>query len=90
MGCATGDFSGLVNTPSGWLPQSVVNQFKGIAPANAVTAGDSVIYQQYNVVNGNQFTPVTLPPGTRHLRAVPGQHDSDEHAGRVGAEDRCR
>ena len=31
-GMRKGDFSGLVNTPSGWLPQSVVDQFKTIAP----------------------------------------------------------
>src|SRR5882724_2752380 len=47
-GMRQGDFSGLVNTPSGWLPQAVVDQFRGIAP-NAVAASDSVIYQQYNV-----------------------------------------
>ena len=29
----TGDFSGLVNTASGWLPQSVVNQFKNVPGA---------------------------------------------------------
>ena len=32
-GMRQGDFSGLVNTPSGWLPQSVVDQFKSVAPA---------------------------------------------------------
>ena len=57
-----GDYSGLVNTPSGWLPQSVVNQFQGTSPG-AVSANDSVIYDQYNVVNGNQFTPITLATG---------------------------
>ena len=50
-----------MNTASGWLPQSVVNQFTGIAPAAALTAGDSVIYHQYNVINGNQFTPGHVP-----------------------------
>ena len=66
-----GDFSGLVNTPSGWLPQSVVDQFKGIAP-NAVTASDSVIYQQYNLAAGNQFTPATIPTGSTTFLPFPG------------------
>ncbi len=64
-----GDFSGLVNTASGWLPQSVVNQFQAIAPNAVAPAGDSNIYNNYNVVNGNQFTPATaascLSPATR-------------------------
>jgi hypothetical protein len=66
-----GDFSGLVNTPSGWLPQAVVDQYKTIAP-NAVTANDSTIYQQYNLVNGNQFSPITLPAGTTSYTPFPG------------------
>ena len=61
-GMRGGDFSGLVNTPSGWIPQSVAQQFAGSAPA-AVTATDSVIYQQYNLA-GNQFTPITLCTAT--------------------------
>jgi hypothetical protein len=66
-----GDFSGLVNTPSGWLPQSVVDQFKSIAPA-AVTASDSVIYNQYNVANGNQFTQGTIATGSTTYVPFPG------------------
>jgi hypothetical protein len=62
----TGDFSGLVNTPSGWLPTSVVQQFTGKAPANALTASDSVIYNQFNVV-GNQFTQQTLASGATYV-----------------------
>src|SRR5579871_43909 len=62
----SGDFSGVVNTPSGYLPQSVVNQFQSTAPG-AVTASDSVIYDQYNVVNGNQFTPITLASGQTYV-----------------------
>jgi hypothetical protein len=75
----TGDFSGLVNTPSGWLPQSVVDQFRSIAP-NAVTATDSVIYNQFNVTNGNRFTVQPLTAGTT-LPAVRGQHHSEKPAG---------
>src|SRR5262249_24899785 len=56
-----GDFSTGVNTPSGYLPQSVVDQFRGIAPS-AVSTTDNVIYDQYNLV-GNQFTPITLASG---------------------------
>jgi hypothetical protein len=70
-GMRQGDFSGLVNTPSGWLPQSVVDQFKNIAPS-AVTANDSVIYQTYNVVNGNQFTAGTIPTGSTTFVPFPG------------------
>jgi hypothetical protein len=70
-GMRQGDFSGLVNTPSGWLPQAVVDRFKSIAP-NAVTANDSVIYQTYNVVNGNQFTPATIPAGSTTFLPFPG------------------
>src|ERR1035438_8588080 len=57
-GMRSGDFSGLTNTASGWLPNSVVQQFTGVAPASALTPGVSTIYDQYNVV-GNQFTPAT-------------------------------
>ncbi len=66
-----GDFSGLVNTASGWLPQSVVNQFTGVAPASALTASDSVIYDQYNMV-GNQFTAATIPTGSTTYVPFPG------------------
>jgi hypothetical protein len=60
----TGDFSGMTNTTvSGWLPNSVVQQFTGIAPASALASVDSAIYQQYNVNNG-QFTPITLCTAT--------------------------
>jgi len=71
-GMRNGDFSGLVNTASGWLPQSVVNQFTGIAPASALTASDSVIYNQYNVINGNQFTQATIPTGSTTYAPFPG------------------
>jgi hypothetical protein len=60
-GMRQGDFSGLVNTASGWLPQSVVDQFKSIAPAAALTASDSVIYQNYSLANGNQFVQNPVP-----------------------------
>ena len=58
-GMLQGNFSGLVNTPSGWLPQSVVNQYASIAPAAVGPASDSVIYNNFSVVNGNQFIPST-------------------------------
>ena len=56
-GMRNGDFSGLVNTNSGWLPQSVVTQFQAIAPTAVASTGDNRIYNNYNVVGGNQFTP---------------------------------
>jgi hypothetical protein len=66
-GMRTGDFSGLVNTPSGWLPQSVVNQFKSSAPA-AVTATDSLIYQNYSMNSAGQFTLNPAPAaGTTYV-----------------------
>jgi hypothetical protein len=67
-----GDFSGLTNTASGWLPQSVVSQFTGVAPASALTASDSVIYNQYNVINGNQFTQTALATGVTSYVPFPG------------------
>jgi hypothetical protein len=70
-GMRNGDFSGLVNTPSGWLPQSVVNQFTGVAPASALTPGDSTIYDDYNVI-GNQFQTATLPTGQTSFAPFPG------------------
>lgn len=57
-----GDFSGMVNTPSGWLPASVQQQFAARAPA-ATTISDSAIYDQFNVLNGNQFQQITLGTG---------------------------
>ncbi|HEX3880424.1 MAG TPA: carboxypeptidase-like regulatory domain-containing protein [Bryobacteraceae bacterium] len=72
-GMLNGDFSGLVNTNSGWLPQSVVNQFQSIAP-NAVAAvnGDSNIYDIYNLVNGNQLQAATLATGQTSFAPFPG------------------
>jgi Carboxypeptidase regulatory-like domain len=67
-----GDFSGLVNTPSGWLPSSVVSQYQGVAPNAVGPAGDSNIYDTYNVVNGNQFTPATLATGQTAFAPFPG------------------
>jgi hypothetical protein len=58
-GMLQGNFSGLVNTPSGWLPQSVVNQFAASAPSAVGPVTDSTIYNNYSVVNGNQFIPST-------------------------------
>ena len=67
-----GDFSGVVNTASGWLPQSVVKQFTGVAPASALTTNDSVIYNQYNVTPSGQFTPATLATGQTTYLPFPG------------------
>lgn len=61
-----GDFSDVVNTASGWLPKSVVSQFTGVAPATALTPADSIIYNQYSVVNNNQFVPITLASGATY------------------------
>src|SRR5439155_60873 len=36
-----GNFSGLVNTASGWLPQSVVDQFRPTNPSAVASVGDS-------------------------------------------------
>src|SRR5579872_897270 len=57
-----GDFSGMVNTNSGWLPADVQKQFAAQAPT-ATTILDSAIYNQFNLVNGNQFTQNTLAAG---------------------------
>ncbi len=71
-GMLKGDFSGLVNTNSGWLPQSVVNQFQSTAPNAVAPTGDSNIYNIYNVVSGNQFTAGTLPTGATAFAPFPG------------------
>jgi hypothetical protein len=57
-----GDFSGVVNTASGWIPRSVAAQFATTAPA-AVAPVDSTIYQNYTLVTGSQFTPIVLATG---------------------------
>ena len=62
----SGNFSGLVNTNSGWLPQSVVNQFQSIAPQAVASTGDSAIYDQFNLVNGKQFQQQTLASGATY------------------------
>ncbi len=60
-----GDFSGMVNTPSGYLPTAVQQQFAAAAPA-ATTISDSAIYDQFNVLNGNQFQQITLGTGATY------------------------
>ena len=67
-----GDFSGVQNTPSGWLPTSVVSQFQGVAPNAVGPISDSTIYDTYNVVGGNQFTPGTLATGQTTFAPFPG------------------
>jgi len=67
-----GDFSGVVNTASGWLPTSVVKQFTGVAPASALTTNDSVIYNQYNMNSAGQFTQAALPTGQTAYLPFPG------------------
>ena len=49
-----------------------MNQFTGVAPASALTPGTSVIYDQYNLINGNQFTPATAPTGSATYVPFPG------------------
>jgi hypothetical protein len=68
-GMLKGDFSGLVNTTSGWLPKSVVDQFSSIAPtavAPPTGGADNNIYDIYSLVNGNQFTQTTLASGAAY------------------------
>ncbi|HLJ17146.1 MAG TPA: carboxypeptidase-like regulatory domain-containing protein [Bryobacteraceae bacterium] len=60
-----GDFSGLVNTASGWLPQSVVDQFQSIAPKAVALVGDNNIYNQFTLV-GNQLQQITLASGASY------------------------
>jgi hypothetical protein len=71
-GMLKGDFSGLVNTASGWLPQSVVTQFQSIAPNAVAPVGDNNIYNIYNLVGGNQLQQATLPTGTAAYSPFPG------------------
>src|SRR5580658_1189972 len=71
-GMLQGNFSGLVNTASGWLPQSVVNQFQSVAPTAVASTGDNNIYDIYNVVGGNQLQNATLATGTTSFAPFPG------------------
>lgn len=57
-----GDYSGMVNTVSGWLPAGVQKQFAAAAPASTAIL-DSTLYNQFNVVNGNQFQQIVLGTG---------------------------
>jgi len=86
-GMRNGDFSDVVNTASGWIPKSVASQFAAIAPA-AVAPTDSTIYQNYNLVNGNQFTPIALATGATRA-AVSWKRDSEIVAGRIGTQGRA-
>lgn len=52
-----GDYSNTVLTSSGTLPSDVAARF------NLKSTGDATIYNQFNVVNGNQFTYATIPTG---------------------------
>ncbi len=61
-----GDFSGLVNTASGFLPADVAKKF-----GQNVT-GDATIYQNYSVVNGNQFTLNPAPAAGQTFLPFPG------------------
>ena len=71
-GMRNGDFSGLTNTSSGWLPNSVVSQFANVVPNAVASTGDNNIYDTYNVVNGNQFQPATLATGQTAFTPFPG------------------
>ena len=66
-----GDFSDVVNTPSGWIPKEVAAQFAATAPNAVGPQTDSTIYDIYNV-QGNQFTQATLPTGQTTYTPFPG------------------
>jgi hypothetical protein len=71
-GMRNGDFSGVENTASGWIPTSVVSQYAASAPTAVALTGDNNIYDTYNVVNGNQFQPATIPTGQTTYTPFPG------------------
>ena len=83
-GMRQGDFSGLVNTPSGWLPQSVVDQFKTDRAQRRHRPGQ----RDLSAVQPDQRQPVHAHrAGYRpDLPAVSRQRHSQEHAGYIGAE----
>jgi len=70
-GMRNGDFSDVVNTPSGWLPKAVVQQYQSIAPNAVGPISDSTIYNIYNVT-GNQFAQAALPSGQTTYAPFPG------------------
>lgn len=59
-----GDFSGMVNTSSGFLPASVAAQF------NQKVTADATLYQNYSV-NSNQFTLLPAPTGNTTYAPFP-------------------
>ena len=53
-GMLQGDFSNLVNTTNGAVPLAIAQKFN-------VSYTPLTIYNQFNIVDGNQFTQATLP-----------------------------
>jgi hypothetical protein len=61
-----GDWSNTIVTSSGTLPISVANQF------GLTSTGDATIYNQYSVVNGNQFVALPAPAAGSTYQPFPG------------------
>jgi hypothetical protein len=61
-----GDWSNTVVTSSGTLPASVAAQY-GLA-----STGDATIYNQFSVVNGNQFVAAPVPASGQTYTPFPG------------------
>ena len=55
-GMLQGDFSGLVNTTNGLAPLAIAQKYN-------VSYTPLTLYNQFNLVNGNQFTQAALPAG---------------------------
>jgi hypothetical protein len=56
-----GDFSDVVQASNGyWVPKSVASQY-------GLSTIDSVLYNEFNLVNGNQFTQQTLATGSNYV-----------------------
>jgi hypothetical protein len=61
-----GDWSNTIVTSSGTLPISVANQY------GLTSTGDATIYNQFSVVNGNQFVPAPVPAAGQTYTPFPG------------------
>lgn len=60
----TGNFRGLVPTPSGWLPRTVASQFGITLPP--VTDPGNYIYQQFTIGAGGNLIPIIVPTGNQY------------------------
>ncbi len=67
-----GDFSGLVNTDSGWLPASVVQQFQSLAPTAVAPLAIATSTTPTTWSTATSSRPVRFPPARLPFSPFPG------------------